>query len=66
MAKKTAEKIDYNGKEVPLTKDGLPSLVHLPKAMRPVVKKFGEEKKKAKEQILVKELEELLKKLSSK
>jgi hypothetical protein len=66
MAKQPAKSIDYNGKVVPLTKDGLPSLVHLPKAMRPLVKKYGEQKKKDKEQILEKELEELLKKLSSK
>lgn len=32
-----AETIDYNGKKVPLTKDGFPSLVYLPKEDRALV-----------------------------
>jgi len=63
MAKKSTEKINFNGKEVPLTKDGLPSLVHLPKEAREVVKKYAEQKKKDKQQILMRELETLLGKL---
>jgi hypothetical protein len=55
--------IEYNGITVPLTKEGLPNLVFLPKELREVVKQYATQKKKTKQQVLMKELEELLKKL---
>jgi len=55
--------IKLGGKDIPLTKSGSPNLVHLPKEAREAVKKYSEEKKKAKKEILARELEEILKKL---
>lgn len=55
--------IDFNGKKVPLTKDGLPNLVNLPKSAREVVKKYKAQKTKAQEEILMKELQSLLEKI---
>ena len=60
---KKKETMKYAGKEVPMTKAGLPSLVHLPKEAREVVKKYKEQKKKEKQEILTKELIDLLNKL---
>ena len=48
MAKKS---ITFNGKEVPLTKDGFPNAVYLPKEVRAAVKKYKEQKKLALEKV---------------
>lgn len=60
---KKKETIKFAGKDVPLTKEGLPSLVHLPKEAKEVVRKYKEQKKKAKQEILTKELQDILSKL---
>jgi len=55
--------VKFGGKEVPLTKNGLPNLVYLSKEGREVVKGYIDKKKKEKKEILVKELSDLLNKL---
>jgi hypothetical protein len=55
--------IDFQGKKVPLTKEGLPNLVNLPKDAREIVSQFKDKKKKAKQEILKKDLEDILKSL---
>lgn len=67
MAKSTKkETMAYNGKEIPLTKKGLPSLVHLPKAQREVVKQYAAANEKAKQDVLLKDLLDMLNKLKIK
>lgn len=58
-----AKTIKYAGKEIPLRKDGLPNLVHLPKAAREVVKKYAATQKKNKEEVELKGLLEMLSKM---
>ena len=60
---KSKETITFAGKEVPLTKAGLPNLVYLPKEARAIVVEFVDKKKKAKQEIMTKELLDILKKL---
>jgi hypothetical protein len=60
---KTAGKIKIGGREVPLTKNGVPNLVHLSKEEREVVKKHLDKKKKEKKEIQIKELTDILNKL---
>lgn len=55
--------IKIGGKEVPLTKNGLPNRVYLSKEARVVVKEYAEKKKKEKKEILVKELTDILNKI---
>lgn len=55
--------IKIGGKEVPLTKSGLPNRVYLSKEAREVVKTYAEQKKKEKKDILVKELTNILSKI---
>lgn len=55
--------VKIGGKNVPLTKKNLPSLVYLSKEERKVVKDYAEKKKKEKKEVLVKELSDLLSKL---
>lgn len=55
--------IKIGGKEVPLTKSGLPNRVYLSKEAREVVKSYAEQQKKEKKEILVKELTDILNKL---
>jgi hypothetical protein len=55
--------IKIGGKEVPLTKSGLPNRVYLSKEAREVVKTYAEQKKKEKKEILVKELTDILNKI---
>ena len=55
--------IKIGGKEVPLTKNGLPNRVYLSKEARAVVKEYAEKKKKEKKEVLVKELTDILNKL---
>ena len=55
--------IKIGGKEVPLTKSGLPNRVYLSKEARAVVKEYSENKKKEKKEVLVKELTDILNKL---
>ncbi|MEY4834384.1 MAG: hypothetical protein RI980_499 [Bacteroidota bacterium] len=55
--------IKIGGKEVPLTKSGLPNRVYLSKEARAVVKEYAENKKKEKKEVLVKELTDILNKL---
>jgi hypothetical protein len=52
--------IKIGGKEVPLTKSGIPNRVYLSKEARAVVKEYSEKKKKEKKEILVKELTDIL------
>lgn len=67
MAKSTKkETITFNGKEIPLTKKGLPSLVHLSKAEKAVVKQYALVKENTKQEILLKDLSEMLNKLKIK
>ena len=61
MAKKS---ITFNGKEVPLTKDGFPNAVYLPKEVRAAVKKYREQKKAKKGEELIDDITKLLEKLS--
>jgi hypothetical protein len=64
MAKSTKkETITFNGREIPLTKKGLPSLVHLSNSEKAVVKQYALAKENAKQEILMKDLTELLNKL---
>ena len=55
--------IKIGGKEIPLTKSGLPNRVYLSKEAREVVKSYAEQQKKEKKEILVKELTDILNKL---
>jgi hypothetical protein len=55
--------IKIGGKEVPLTKSGLPNRVYLSKEARAVVKEYAEKKKKEKKEILIKDLTDILDKL---
>lgn len=55
--------VTIGGKEIPLTKNGLPNRVYLSKEAREVVAKYAENKKKEKKEILTNEITELLKKL---
>ncbi len=55
--------IKIGGKDVPLTKSGLPNRVYLSKEARAVVKDYAEKKKREKKEILVKELTDMLDKL---
>jgi hypothetical protein len=55
--------IKIGGKEVPLTKSGLPNRVYLSKEAREVVKTYADKQKKDKKEILIKELTEILGKL---
>lgn len=61
MSKQNTVKI--GGKDVPLTKNGLPNRVYLSKVAREVVAKYAEDKKKQKKEILTNEITEILKKL---
>lgn len=53
--------IKIGGKDVPLTKNGLPNRVYLSKEARDVVKKYEVEMKEKKKKIVIKELEDALK-----
>jgi hypothetical protein len=55
--------IKIDGKDVPLTKSGLPNRVYLSKEARVVVKEYAEKKKKEKKEILLKEITDMLGKL---
>ena len=61
MSKTNTVKI--GGKDVPLTKSGLPNRVYLSKEAREVVAKYADDKKKQKKEILTNEIAEILKKL---
>ena len=58
-----AKTVTIMGKEVPLTKNGLPNRVYLSKEARVVVAKYAEEKKQKKQEVLTNEITEILKKL---
>lgn len=53
--------IKIDGKDIPVTKSGLPNLIYLGKAERDVVRRYKEDKKKRKQEIVIKELEDILK-----
>ena len=55
--------IKIGGKDVPLTKNGLPNQVFLSKEAREVVAKYAKQQKEAKKEIMIKELTEQLNKL---
>lgn len=55
--------VKIGGKEVPLTKSGLPNRVYLSKVEREIVKEYADKKKKEKKEILVKEITDMLNKL---
>ena len=63
--KKMAElkTITVEGKQVPLTKNGLPNRVYLSKEAREVVATYADKQKKDKKEIMLKELTEQLAKL---
>ena len=55
--------IPLEGKQVPLTKNGLPNRVYLSKEAREVVAAYAEKQKKEKKEIMLKELTDQLAKL---
>jgi hypothetical protein len=59
----TTGTIKIDGKDIPVTKSGLPNLIYLGKSEREIVKKYKEDKKKKKQEIVIKELEDILKSL---
>jgi hypothetical protein len=59
----TNKTIKIDGKDIPVTKSGLPNLIYLGKTERDVVRKYKEDKKKRKQEIVIKELEDILKSL---
>jgi hypothetical protein len=59
----TTGTIRIDGKDIPVTKSGLPNLIYLGKSEREIVKKYKEDKKKKKQEIVIKELEDILKSL---
>lgn len=61
MSKATTMTI--GGKEVPLTKSGLPNRVYLSKEARAVVASYADKQKKDKKEIMIKDLTEQLAKL---
>lgn len=63
MAKNETKTVNIGGKDVPLTKSGLPNRVYLSKEARAVVKEYAEKKKKEKTEVLVKELTDILNKI---
>lgn len=52
--------VTIGGKEVPLTKSGLPNRVHLSKEAREVVAAYAEKQKKDKKEVMLKELTDQL------
>lgn len=56
--------IKIGGKDVPLTKSGLPNQVYLPKDLKVAVKAYVDKKKSDKKEMELKELTDLLNKLS--
>lgn len=58
-----AKTITIQGKQVPLTKKGLPNLVHLSKDAKEIVRKHIAQKKKEKKEVLANELQGILSKL---
>lgn len=58
-----AKTITIGGKEVPLTKSGLPNRVYLSKDARDVVANYAAKQKKDKKEIMLKELTDQLAKL---
>lgn len=63
MGKETKKTIKYGGRDIPITKDGTPSLVYLTKDEKKVVKSYKEQQKKKKLEVKTKELMDLLKNL---
>jgi hypothetical protein len=63
MANTEKKTVTIGGKEIPLTKNGLPNRVYLSKEARAVIKEYAEKKKLEKKEVLVKELTDLLNKL---
>jgi hypothetical protein len=59
----TTGTIKIDGKDIPVTKSGLPNLIYLGKSEREIVKNYKEDKKKKKQEIVIKELEDILKSL---
>ena len=57
---KIKKTIKFAGREVPLTEAGLPNLVYLSKEERALVQAYAEKKRKAKQEILTKELQDIL------
>lgn len=55
-----AKTVTIGGKEVPLTKSGLPNRVHLSKEAREVVAAYAEKQKKDKKEVMLKELTDQL------
>jgi hypothetical protein len=58
-----AKTITIEGKEVPLTKNGLPNRVYLSKEAKEVVAAYADKQKKDKKEIMIKELTDQLAKL---
>lgn len=63
MKNSNPKTIKIDGKDIPVTKGGLPNLIYLGKSEREIVKKYKEDKKKKKQEIVIKELEDILKNL---
>jgi hypothetical protein len=57
------ETVSIGGKQVPLTKNGLPNKVYLSKDEREVLESFEKEIKKQKKEVKIKELTDVLNKL---
>jgi|688.fasta_scaffold2115493_1 hypothetical protein len=55
--------VTIGGKKIPLTKTGLPNLIYLGKNERDVIKKYKNDKKKQNQEIVAKEITDLLSKL---
>lgn len=52
--------VKFGDKEIPLTKDKFPNLVHLPKEARQPVKDYIDKMKKDKKEVLLRELTDML------
>lgn len=61
--KLTKDFVTIGGKSIPVTKSGLPNLIYLGKMERGVIKEYKDEKKKKNQEIVVKEITDLLNKL---
>jgi hypothetical protein len=55
--------VTIGGKLIPVTKSGLPNLIYLGKTEREVIKKYKDDKKKKNQDIVSKEIMDLLNKL---
>jgi hypothetical protein len=65
MEKNNSKKghVTIGGKLIPVTKSGLPNLIYLGKTEREVIKKYKDDKKKKNQDIVSKEIMDLLNKL---